>query len=256
VSSNPPGPDVDALLAGVRERHNYEAWAGRVRSTEHIFIWRFRLNGAEVPGWRPHRLERVEGSPPSVHGVWISPGGTGQAAVGMDIVESPSREAASGVLLRLLGQFQLPIPTAPLKDQIGDVAFGSHGAGPVAFLRGNLTIALWSAGRQEAPVRDIAADLDRWLTHRPPVRAERELQALDLHISTTRSGSVTHLELEPSRADTGPLWFKLISEPGEVQLSEGKPVYKDPDGNGGNVTVYAFAGPQVAAREEAHLNPR
>ncbi len=84
-----------------------------------------------------------------------------------DCFECDSRGSAHDLLIRLLGEFQLPGMTLKERSSSGDVYFSGPGDGVVSFARANLVFLLRQTGATLSELSPIATCLDRRIVLEP-----------------------------------------------------------------------------------------
>ncbi len=228
-------------------RRAYGFSAGAERPQEDVLFWRFRVEGAAIPGYLTQRVQRLVVFGASANlSAWQPPAAkTRGAVVTIDTFEAASRAGADDVLLELLGTFQGP-PLERLQgpDAPGDVAFAA-GRGAVVFTRGNLAVAVRDGGG-DAPVQPLARALDAFLLQRPePSPAGPRLEA---RAGVPEAGQPVPLVLEAAGDRGRGVWFKLFTRSGTLRLERGGPAYVAAGAGAGEVVVYALDTEGYAAR--------
>lgn len=242
---------MQAQLDRLRERYDFQSWSQPARPSS--LAWSFQLTGNELPGWRPHRIQRVDlpGDPPATLSVWRPTDGDG-ALLAVNVYECDSESAAREQLLRLLGEFQGPPLTRTAEP--GDVAFTAGSSG-ILFVRANLVALVRSIERTPAPVTDNAAQLDRILDadfeptgDKPPVFSGTEASA------GSATGDVIPLAIAATEPDGGPVWFRLRCATGSLILHDGRPALV-PDTPGPHVIEVTAIGRSGTATRELRIEP-
>lgn len=252
---------MEARLRRLRERFRFDEWRDASRLDASLFVWRFRLDGTELEGWRAHRIQHVEleGQPPANLSVWQPGGGAATAGPGaskapgallaLDVLECGSGNEAKEQVLRRLGGFQGPAPDRVDGAAPGDVAFLTPGR-VLVFARANLAVVLHAAGPPELPVREIGTELDRWLVARgaPP---DRPTTVEIVRFEPDRdapAGEGIPLVAEAVERRGRDVWYKFFPAAGELRLHDGRPTYFPPDEGEHEITLVAV-GPEGAAGE-------
>ncbi len=250
------------LPAHLRERYAFESWA-QARPSEKLFVWRFRIFGAELPDWSLVRAQQVATKEARVNlSIWRPTEG-GPTFLGdqstllaIDVYESPSADAAREQLLRLLGEFQGP----PLERQpaLGEVAFGvEHSA--LLFGRGNLTVLVRNAERLSTPIVDAAGAFDRHLGARPEVttgRGPRLVAFRAVEEGGVAPGKPLPLMVTAEAPRQEHVWFKFFSDTGEIRLLEDTPAYVGAAAGPHRVQLFAIDANGYATAESLQLEDR
>lgn len=251
----------EQLLDQLKQRHFYQEWRGATTLEENLFIWQFFLSGNELPGWQAHRIRPVatEGRPSSIQSIWQRAEGGTEELLSVDVFECASRTTAHEYLLRLLGEFQSSEMARQKQTRIGDVAFAAPEDTTILSARGNIIVLVRNAGRNLAPITEIASQFDRDLASRPETEEGKVVPDIVRFQSIARElqvGVSTPLEVEAVDPLERPLWYKFFSSHGEVLLEEGSLVYRPGSSGSQGVTVFAINANRGAASQELQFNVR
>jgi hypothetical protein len=232
-------------LDALKTRHDYQAWRDANTLPENLFIQGFVPSGDELPGWRTHRVQVVEGAgwPRMIQSVWVSGEMTSEALCSVDVFDCASRAEAHEVLVRVLGEFQSPQVEREQEASFGDVAFATPGSSAFAFARANLVLLVRSAGRATVPLADLAQVLDSDLVARPTagnVRVTPEISRLGVLAGTVEVGSRAPLAVEAADPLGRPLWYKFFSAPGMVLREADRLVYATEVAGPQQLTAYVI----------------
>jgi hypothetical protein len=250
-------------LEQLKLKHKYETWRNTTTLEENLFIWKFFLTENEFPDWQPHRIQKVEapGWPPFTQSIWRTPDGKMDRLLAVDVYECTSRLAAHELVVRLLGEFQSPGLERQKQEDTGDVAFTGHGDTFILFSRANLAVLVRNAGRELLPVFKTAWQFDQHLIGRPDAKAQKvipeitrfatapQVRLLPSEERKLQVGSLIGLWLDAIDPLQRPLWFKFLSRFGEVQVQEGRLVYRPTSAGSQEVTVFAINANQAATSE-------
>jgi hypothetical protein len=151
-----------SVVEVLKRRFDFDAWVGSNTLGENLYIWKFFLSGNELPGWKAHRIQRVNVAafPPAIQSIWrrssepadmrtvARPDPTPpDALLQLDAFECRSRMAAHELIVYLLGQFHLPGVERMSEESPGDVAFSTPASPIVVFARGNVVHMMRDVGR-------------------------------------------------------------------------------------------------------------
>jgi len=212
-------------LAALEQRHGFDSWRAPDTEQDSFFVWRYLIGGRELPGWRPHRIQRVDapGVPPGHHSIWQRTDGRGRVLLAMDAYETVSAAAARQLMITLLAEFQSPL--VERDAGLGDVGFTVPGEGAVLLARGNLVVLIRNAGEETLALNDIARRFDENLRSSPDGRMPWEeapaISRLDIAPGPARVGQPVSIALEAAAPTGGDLWFKLFGPPGTIETLEG-----------------------------------
>lgn len=235
----------EALKDFLSRRHDFEAWRGRTALEEtSLFILGFLFSDKQFPGWRLHRIRRVESedAPTFTETMWRRPGGGSDELLSVNVYEKESRTAAHELLLELIGEFMSPLLERQDEAQIGDVAFAVPGDAGIIFARANLVLSMYNAGSDLVSITEIARPFDQELIRQPESGGTIVVPEIPgAPRAQLRVGGEAPLPLAPALA-AEPRWYKLFSSSGEVFLEGGRPVYRCTSSGPQQVTVFSFAG--------------
>jgi hypothetical protein len=243
-------------LEQLHQLYDFDSWRDARRPEESLFLWRFRLSGGEIEGWKAYRIQRLElgGAPPANISLWRPGKEDLSRLLAIDIYEAQSRAAAREHLLRLLGEFQGP----PLKrrEVPGEVAFVA-GETAVLFARANVAVFVRSVDRDPAPAAAMAAQLDRYIGTRPLTveRGGPQISALrPVKPGAAAPGRPVVLTIEAAGPDRGSTWFKLFSRSGDFRMEQGGPAYVAAGAGPHEITVYAIGASGAASSQSLRLD--
>lgn len=247
---------ADSHLSNLKQRFDFGAWKGARGLDMDLHVWRFALNGGELPGLQPERIEpatppsaatmsvHVEKkkkkrrtrqavqpaglAPPRLSKSFWRPTRLPRALINIDVYECASRGAAHELLLQILGGFQGTQLARRDGLGIGDVAFATPGGAALAFARGNLVHLVRNASREVVDVTEIARQLDLQLVSRPPPTAQPIKLAADATIAQH------HLSLGSGaeKVAQAPLYLKVFSAAGTLSEEDDQIVVRPTDEKG------------------------
>lgn len=263
------------LFDFLKQKYDYDAWAGRNKLDESLFIWEYTLGEDELAGWQIHHAQslppppasllpetaRMHGAPAAgwlraIQSIW-SPPGSDDSLLNIDIYECASRRSGHELLTRLLGEFQSPAGSLQEQAAIGDVAFADQLNAVMLFARANLVILIRNAGRDLVPASDLAARFDQELISKPEATDEqaapeiRKFQTMEKEIQV---GKEAGLELEALARTAQPIWYKLFASSGEFRAEHERLIYEPAETGSQEITIYAIGTDRRAARETLQLN--
>jgi hypothetical protein len=184
---------------------------------ERLFVWNFAITGGELPGWRPHRVHRLElpGVPNALQSVWTAP--EGGAMLRLDTLECDSAQAAREALLEVLGEYQ-HAESLLSTTAAGEVMLVAENRASAVFTRGNLVLQLRNAGRTVVPVDDEAKRLDAAFSRRPA-----NLAASRFTPDVGKEGGHASIPLEAALPERGasPVTLRLFANDAEVRAERG-----------------------------------
>ena len=162
---------LDPHLKALRARFQLDQLLGPLRRREHFFLMGYRMRGSDIAN---ARLMRSRAAPFRRLGrfrnaVWQpEPRGivTPRDPIIVDTIELPSFASAETELLRLLGEFHVPVRLDPITGGPGDLAFSSPDESFVAVLRGNALIRL-AQNRPTQSLLGVAMEIDTKLVTKP-----------------------------------------------------------------------------------------
>ena len=247
-----------AHIAALKERHRFEAWGSPEPGGGAFLVWRHFLGGRELPGWRAHRIQRVDaaGAPPAHHSVWQRADGRGQVLLSFDIYETTSAASAREFLVRILAEFQSPL--LERTSGIGDVAFTVPGEGAIAFARANLVLVLRNAGAETISLGDVARRYDENLRARPergmPWEDAPRIARFEPAAGRAAVGQAVPLALDAEPRAGRAVWFKLFAPAGSFAVENDRPVFR-PDAPGPvEIVAYAIAADGAAASRTLRID--
>jgi hypothetical protein len=231
-------PVNDSREDELRRRYAFDEWRGHNALDEDLLIWKYFLVGKELSGWSPTRIQesiRRDGVR-HILSMWKAAGRRGfdEGLARVDIFEFDARAAAHEFLLGTLGQFQSPNIRRLQPPPVGDVAFApqDQGADTLVFSRANVVVWARNAGRDEAPVGDLAAQLDRQFVEKPVENAD-VLEGLSPRIRSfgfakeqVNIGETVAINIEAADPAGRPLWFKFFAKECEFRIDDGRPSLK------------------------------
>jgi len=246
-----------ALIAALKDRHRFGEWSAPDPAAGAFLVWRHFLGGRELPGWRAHRIQRVEapGFPPAHQSIWQRADGRGQILLAFDVYESPSAADAREFLVRLLAEFQSPL--LERIPAIGDVAFTVPGEGAILFARGNLVVALRNAGAETIALGDIARRYDENLRARPGGGMPWEdTPAIEKFEADARAavGQAVPLALDVQTRAGRPVWYKLYGPAGAFTIENDRPVFRPAAPGPAELTAYAITADGAAGSRTLRLD--
>lgn len=217
---------LDPRIKALRARFQFDQLLGRRRRREYFFVMGYRMHGGEISD---ARLVRSRAAPFRGRGqfrnaVW-QPRPRGIMAerdpIIIDSLELPSFASAETELLKLLGEFHVPVRLEPITDGPGDLAFASPDKSFVAVLRGNALLKLAQA-RPTQSLLDVAQDLDRNLATKP----EQAEEVPDLvAVKPVKHRETLARKLAPEEmpvGDTGPQFVvSAVRARGAMRLADG-----------------------------------
>jgi hypothetical protein len=244
-------------LEQLKRLHGYERWRGRNRLPENLFVWRLRLEGSELPGWRTRRVQPITAPrmPRSTHSIWQPRDGDPDALLRIDVYECDSRDDAHQFLLRMLGEIETPL--VQLRDEfgVGDVAFADPQDAVILFARANLAVRVANAGRKVIPVGPVAEQLDGYVAAKPDEVDEREAAGLVRAPRKRRAAKTgAEISLEVPRDDPDHVLVqKFFSPTGELRRRGGKLVYEATSPGKQEVSAFALQADRKIAHERVSL---
>jgi hypothetical protein len=247
-----------AHLAALKERHDFEAWRAPDPAQGAFLVWRHFLGGRELPGWRAHRIQRVEApdTPPAHHSIWQRADGRGQILVAFDVYECASAAQAREFLVRVLAEFQTPL--LERVPGIGEVAFTVPGEGAIVFARANLVLVLRNAGAETISLGDVARRFDENLRARPesgmPWEEAPVIARFEAGAARVVAGQTVPLTLDaPPRAGRA-VWFKLFGPAGTFEIENDRPLFRPAAAGPAEILAYAIAADGAAAGTSFRLD--
>ena len=220
--------DPDAL----RRAWVADSWPQPDRDAPQVLVWRFRFNGFELEGWRPHRVQytTLDEKTAAILSAWVPSRSPTGALLVVDVFVTPSAADAREFLLRLLGEFQGP---GPRRDSgVGEIAF-AVGQILVLFLRANVVVKVRSAERVDVAVAGLARQLDALIAAVPdansPVAATTRLR-----VSRDAVRGIRIAELDAPA--TGGPWYKIVVPEGNALAEPGGIVI--PSTTAAEITVF------------------
>lgn len=255
----PPGAPA-AVIARLKERHGFDGWRGRNRLDQHLFIWQMPPTVIELTGWHCRRCERLDDPRGRrlLHTMWAGPGA--RRALAVEVHECDSRLAAHEWLIRILGEFESPLITRDESVPVGDVLFAAPEQAVLVFARANLVCAIRNAGRDVAPVTEIAREIDGDLVAEPEVvpdgdaRPEiRRLEGAPAPGAARRPRLDIPLAVEARDPEGRPLMYKFFSRGGEVLIEDDHLRYRPEAAGPQDIRVYAMSSPRAASRRTLRL---
>lgn len=282
-------PEITSRL---KDRFQYDAWHGRNRLAENLFIWKFFFFGDEMPNWSPTRMEQVEvdDQPKIVQSLWETMSASAStspekpaALLNVQSIECKSRDQAHNILLRFLGEFEGPLIYRWDETELGDVTFTVPGYDLILFARANMVHLVRNAGQLREPVNEVATSLDQVLTQQPEVVAQPKrgkraglsamaprIAKLGTPVKEARVGESVPLDLEVAPFETELLGarslamgaaaepvqrvqFRIFSPAGEIHEEGGRLYYTPQQAGTQDVNVFALNAARVATKKNLQL---
>jgi hypothetical protein len=245
---------ANSQIEALKRIYDFNAWRGRNTLRENLFLFKFFLNEAEIPGWMVdfEKSAKLPDGTVLTQSIRRSREPPSDVALRTDVFECASRLAAHELLMRLLANFQRPEVRS--SDEIGDAAFHTTSGAGVLFARANLVLVIANAGAgtiRVAPLaqridRDICAGDDRMISPRRTRsgRTARPDGALGLRVRATqvRVGETIPIILGTSEQTVvsaaaannqgvgGPpgsqAYYKIFTQRGEVSSDGERLVYR------------------------------
>jgi hypothetical protein len=212
---------MQVQLDRLTQRYDFSSWSAP-RGPGSL-TWGFRLNGDEIPGWKPHRIQQVDlpGEPHASLSVWRPVEGNG-ALLALNVYECDDETAARRYLLRLLGEFQGPQLTRVASP--GDISFAAGAVG-LLFARGNLVALVRSIERTPAPVAETAARLDRVLAGgSEPTGKGPVIDTLDAQ-SDVPAGQPVPITISATDPSGATVWYHFASATGRFTVRGRQPAF-------------------------------
>jgi hypothetical protein len=173
------------LIDQMKQRFDFDEWYDRNTLDENLFFWNYFLAGHEFPGWQPHSIREIKAPqvPPLNRSVWKLKSAAGsdrmkaslaesvplkeraEPLLSVDSFECRSRADAHEFIIKILGEFQLPVVAQP--GEVGDISFVVPNNSLILFARANLVHLIRNAGGNMVGVSDIASRLDSNLISKP-----------------------------------------------------------------------------------------
>jgi hypothetical protein len=246
-----------ALIAALKDRHRFAEWSAPEPVAGAFLVWRHFLGGRELPGWRAHRIQRVEapGFPPAHQSIWQRADGRGQILLAFDVHETASAADAREFLVRLLAEFQSPL--LERIPAIGDVAFTVPGEGAIVFARANLLVALRNAGAETISLGDLARRYDENLRARPGGGMPWEdTPAIARFEAPARAvvGQAVPLALDVETRAGRPVWFKLYATAGSLAVENDRPVFRPAAAGPAEISAYAITADGAAGSRTIRID--
>jgi hypothetical protein len=175
----------------------------------------------------------------------------------MDAYECLSRPKAHELLLRLLGEFQLPMASLEQRDEFGDVAFAAPNGEVILFARANLVFLLRNAERVRVPVNATAARFDNVLIRKPEAaasaRTARRIESSKAETEGARVGQPFVVDLDLPDDPEAHTSYKLFASAGEVWVDQGKVVYQADAAGEHEISAYPLRGQDPGTRKAVRL---
>ena len=149
----------------LEQRYRASEWHGSGGRTRSV-LKDFTFDGAEIRGWKLHRVQRAEGAqPPVVRSLWRR-GESASELLAIEVFECASVKAAHDQLLEALSNVESDaVERRTGRNVLGDVAFGLAET-MLLFARANLVILIRNAGPTVVEVETVARELDALLVRR------------------------------------------------------------------------------------------
>src|SRR5690349_4759440 len=114
------------LWRALAQSYGLENWRGTTTLATDLFIWRFYLSGAELPGMQAHSLQAEGPAPeaPVIQSAWHPAAGPADALLTLDVFKCASRPEAHDFLIDIVAQYQSP-DVRRREGTAGDVAFSA-----------------------------------------------------------------------------------------------------------------------------------
>lgn len=239
--------DNEARHQQIKERLDFESWAGQQTAEANIFFLHFFLIGHELSEWHLARSRPPDrdGAITSQAWFWIpsDEGGDG-TQLRIDTIECPSLEDAHERLVPLLADFQGP-PLERRENGPGDLAFAPiELETALVMARGNLLFRFLNAGVEVTEVKAVAAKLDDALVETPePKRADipgPQIRQVAIEPDPPLSGESAELILDardPSQEEG--VSFRIYSK-GTLRREDEQLYYQLPAEGTDRIRIYAF----------------
>lgn len=245
-------------ITALKRHYAFEAWHDKSAMAESIFVWKFLLDGLELPGWHAQSIRTIRTGPgiTPVSSIWKPTEGGDDTLLRLDVAECGSRQEAHELLLQGLGQFQSTTLSQEKEATVGDVAFIARGDTDVFFARGNLMVHVFNAGRRVVPVVDIARRFDEELVKKPEIGIATIAPQIRRFASPTKDLKVkgsAALEVDAIDPLQRAVWYKFYSRSGEVLVKEGRLCYRPAAAGPQEVAVFAINANRGAASEVLRL---
>ena len=217
----------------LKEKYSFKSWSDSNDEGPNTFIWKFFLSGNEIKDWNIYRNQNLD-SGDNVNTIisqWEqSESKRGDRMLRVEVFESNSLENSRETLLRCLANFESPEISIDKDGQIGEISFG-HGSNNYMklFLRANLVIAMNSLGSEMSSVAGLAGDLDSYINQDRKDTASEvnpRIESFSLEDKELTVGSSTALSIEATDPLERPLWYKFVSQLGEIDTVDGQLRYK------------------------------
>jgi hypothetical protein len=245
-------------IAALKRHYAFEAWHDKSAMAESVFVWKFLLDGVELPGWRAQTIRTIGTGPGTtpISSLWKPTEGGDDTSLRLDVAECGSRQEAHELLLQELGQFQSTTLSQEKEATVGDVAFVARGDTDMFFARGNLVVHVFNAGRRVVPVVDIARKFDEELVKKPETGVATVVPQIQRFASPTKDLTVkgrAALEVDAIDPLQRSVWYKFYCCSGEVLAKEGRLQYRPATAGPQEVTVFAINANRGAASEVLRL---
>lgn len=245
----------NAIFDPLKQKYGFEQWRDLNTLGESLFIWRYYLAEDEFPGWKPVLIQpvRTPDWPPAFESVWQSADEKAEALLTVNVYEANSRLEAHGFVIRLLAEFQSSQVTRQEQGHVGDVAFAPPEDAAILFVRANLVILMQNGGREIIPLRPLASRLDESLITRPRLDEGQvfpQIRRFSVPAERVKTGDTLPLEIDAADPLGRPLWYKIFSPTGEIQLRDGSPIYIPSAAGEQRLTLFALNPNRAAVRQE------
>ena len=212
-------PSVSQRAAAIEAEVGWQQWAGRNALDEELLIRSLDLSTLSLPGWSLRQLrQQVSGELWLLRSLWSAE--LGSALLRVDLYLCRSREAAQGLLVRSLAEFEGEEPHELERggqEALGDVAFALRSGDAVAFARANVFALVLPASRGPSAALELARRLDARLWRRP---SQREL-GTSVPPERGRCGQPLAL-CPPSATPEATTVERVFADRGRLALVEGR----------------------------------
>lgn len=147
---------------GLEDRVAYDQWRDPQPESRRWQLTDPSVPEDAIPDWTLHRTRRIPApdAPLLIRTIWVRETGSTDPLLLVDVHVAGSPQAARGLALRRLGDFQSPRVERRSGEGAGEVAFGDGSPNWIVFVRGNLVVHVRNGGAEVVPVLDAATAVD------------------------------------------------------------------------------------------------